>query len=71
MWRRNMLAPWPTDRTEIAENVEALFAAMGRCVGAGMVRENALFVDGDSSSFIFEGTSGPQNDELLPPFGAI
>jgi hypothetical protein len=57
LWRRNMLAPWPNDRREIAENMEAMFEAIERYVDAGMVKENGFFVDGDSGSFIFEGTS--------------
>jgi hypothetical protein len=57
LWRRNMLAPWPVDRREIAENMEAMFEAIERYVDAGMVKENGLFADGDSGSFIFEGTS--------------
>jgi hypothetical protein len=56
-WRRNMLAPWPTDRREIAENMEAMFEAIERYMDTGMVKENGLFADGDSGSFIFEGTS--------------
>jgi hypothetical protein len=57
LWRRNMLAPWPTDRREIAENMEAMFEAIERYMDAGMVKEAGLFTDGDSGSFIFEGTS--------------
>jgi hypothetical protein len=57
LWRRNTLAPWPTDRLEIAENMEAMFDSIERYMGAGMVRENSFFMDGDSGSFIFEGTS--------------
>jgi hypothetical protein len=57
LWRRNMLAPWPTDRREIAENMEVMFNTTERYMGAGMVKENGFFVDGDSGSFIFEGTS--------------
>ena len=57
LWRRNMLAPWPTDRREIAENMEAMFEAIERYMDAGMIKENGLFADGDSGSFIFEGTS--------------
>jgi hypothetical protein len=57
LWKRNMLAPWPTDRREIAENMEAMFAAIERYIEAGIVRQHGFFTDGDSGSFIFEGTS--------------
>ena len=49
LWRRNMLAPWPTDRREIAENMEAMFETIERYMDAGMVKENGLFADGDSA----------------------
>ena len=56
MWRRNMLAPWPADRREIVESIEAMFEAMERYVHAGMVTDNGFFIDADSGFFIFEGT---------------
>jgi hypothetical protein len=56
-WRRNMLAPWPADRREIAENTEAMFEAIERYMDAEMITENGFFVDGDSGCFIFEGAS--------------
>lgn len=52
-----MLAPWPADRREILENVEAMFEAIERYMDAGMVKENGFFIDADSGYFIFEGTS--------------
>ena len=57
LWSRNMLAPWPADRREIAENVEAMFEAIERYMDIHMVTENGFFIDGDSGYFIFEGTS--------------
>ena len=57
LWSRNMLAPWPADRREIAENIEAMFEATERYMDAGMVTENGFFIDGNSGYFIFEGTS--------------
>jgi hypothetical protein len=56
MWRRNMLAPWPADRREIVESIEAMFEATERYADAGMVTENGFFIDADSGFFIFEGT---------------
>jgi hypothetical protein len=57
LWRLSLLAPWSSDRREAEENVEAKFDAMERFMDAGMVKENAFFVDGNSGCFIFEGTS--------------
>jgi hypothetical protein len=57
LWSRNMLAPWPADRREVAENIEAMFEAIERYMDAGVVKENGFFIDADSGYFIFEGTS--------------
>jgi len=57
LFRRNMLAPWPADRREIAENTEAMLEAIERYMDAGIVTENGFFIDGDSGCFIFEGAS--------------
>ena len=57
VWRRNVQAPWPADRTKIAENLDEMFDAIERYMDAGMIKENGFFVDAHSGSFIFEGTS--------------
>ena len=57
LWRLNLLVPWPRDRREVEEDMEAKLDAMERFMDAGMIKENAFFVDGDSGCFIFEGTS--------------
>ncbi len=51
-----MLAPWPSDRRKIAENLEEMFDAIERYMDAGMVKENGFFLDAHSGTFIFEGT---------------
>ncbi len=57
LWHRNVLAPWPVDRIKIAEDLEEIFDAIERYVDSGIITETSFFVQADSGSFIFEGTS--------------
>ena len=57
LWRRNMLAPWSSDRREVEESIEAMFEAIERYMDVRMVKESAFFIDADSGCFIFEGSS--------------
>ena len=55
LWRKNPMAPWPTDPAEAAKLNEMLWAAVDNSMKTGEIKEFGFFLDGTSGYTIVEG----------------
>jgi len=54
LWRRNPLAPWPTDPVEFSKFMEKAAAAIDDSIKKGIIKEYGYFLDGMSGYMISE-----------------
>jgi hypothetical protein len=57
LWRRNLLAPWPTDPAQLVKMMEQMFGSMERGKQDGSLKEWGRFLDSELGYTIAEGTS--------------
>lgn len=54
LWRRNPVAPWPTDPVEYSKLMETIWAGLDDLMKKGEVKEWGFFLDGTSGYAIGE-----------------
>jgi len=57
LWRRNPVAPWPTDPAEFLKLLERSWAGIDGLIKKGVIKEFGYFLDGKSGYIIGEAES--------------
>ena len=70
LWRRNPVAPWPTDPAESSKLVEKLWMGIDSLMKKGTMKEFGYFLDGMSGYAIGEGDSADtfRNVSMFSPY---
>jgi len=70
LWRRNPVAPWPTDPVEYLKLQERIWAGIDNLMKKSEVKEFGLFLDGISGYAIGEGDSATafKNVSMFVPY---
>ena len=70
LWRRNPVAPWPTDPIEYSKLQEKAWAGIDDLIKKGIVKEFGFFLNGTSGYAIGEGESADtfRNVSMFTPY---
>lgn len=70
LWRRNPVAPWPTDPAEWQKLTETMWAGIDDLIKKGQIEEFGFFLNGTSGYVISEGEAADsyRNVSMFLPY---